>query len=242
MYPVFALVLGLVLAGLPLEAVAQEPVDLQLVLSVDASGSVDEDEYRLQLGGIAAGFRDAEVQRAISDGTLGRIAVSLVVWADALRPKAETVWFEIASPQDAEVFARTVEAMPRTVVGATGIGAGLAWSIRKLERNGYVSDRAVVDVSGDGRETTPRDYTVLIDQATAMAAARNIVVNGLAILSDEKDLDRWYEENVRVGPGSFVMVAVDFGAFAKAMRLKLIREIQPLENFALRSRPAGIGP
>ena len=84
MYPVFALVLGLVLAGLPLEAVAQEPVDLQLVLSVDASGSVDEDEYRLQLGGIAAGFRDAEVQRAISDGTLGRIAVSLVVWADAL--------------------------------------------------------------------------------------------------------------------------------------------------------------
>nr|WP_306267587.1 DUF1194 domain-containing protein [Pararhizobium sp. IMCC3301] len=242
MHPAFALTLSLVLTGILAPAAGQEPVDLQLVLSVDASGSVDADEYLLQLGGIAAGFRDPVVQRAISDGTLGRIAVSLVVWADALRPKSETAWFGIASPQDAELFARTVEAMPRTVVGATGIGAGLAWSIRKFERNGYVSDRVVVDVSGDGRETAPRDYTVLIEQATAMAAARNVVVNGLAILSDEKDLDRWYEENVRVGPGSFVVVAADFAAFAKAMRLKLIREISPLENLALSAGLAEIDP
>lgn len=242
MHPVIAFFLILVLGGVPADAAEEQQVDLQLVLSVDASGSVDADEYRLQLGGIAEGFRDPVVQQAISDGVLGRIAVSLVIWADALRPKSETAWFVISSPQEAEMFARTVETMPRNVVGATGIGAGLAWSIRKLERNGFVSKRRVVDVSGDGRETAPRDNTVLIDQATAMAASRGVVVNGLAILSDEEDLGLWYEENVRVGPGSFVLIAGDFAAFAKAMRLKLIREIRPLENLALESERIGIEP
>lgn len=221
------LALLLVLWVPPPTAIAQDrPVDLELVLSVDASGSVDDDEYELQLGGIAEAFRDPLIHRAIADGKLGAIAVAVVVWADALRPKAETEWFYLSSPTDALDFANHVAIMPRTVLGSTGIGAGLAWSIRKMERNGYQGWRQVVDVSGDGRETPPRDVTVLIDQARAMAASRNVTVNGLAILSDEPDLDRWYAEHVQTGPGSFVMSVANFDEFARAMRLKLIKEIR----------------
>lgn len=213
--------------------VLDRAVDLELVLSVDASGSVDDDEYLLQLGGIAAAFRDPLIHRAIADGEIGAIAVALVIWADALRPKAETDWFYLSSPNDALIFADRIATMPRTVVGSTGIGAGLAWSVRKMERNGYQGLRQVVDVSGDGQETPPRDVTVLINQARAMADSRNVTVNGLAILSDEPDLDRWYADNVQTGIGSFVMSVASFDDFARTMRLKLIREIRGPGQFAM---------
>ncbi|PCJ95188.1 MAG: hypothetical protein COA52_04135 [Hyphomicrobiales bacterium] len=226
------LCLSMAMLCLPGRADAQQRVDLELVLSVDASGSVDEDEYLLQMQGIAKAFRDPVVQRIITQGEHGAIAVAMVVWADALTQKSETPWFLVSNPAEAEVFAATVETMPREVVGATGIGAGLAWSIRKMERNGFEGTRRVVDVSGDGQETPPRDITVLIPQARAMARSRGVVVNGLAILSDEPDLERWYDDHVRTGRNSFVFVADGFEDFARAMRLKLIREIRGFEMLA----------
>jgi hypothetical protein len=38
-------------------------------------------------------------------------------------------------------------------------------------------------------------------------------------------LDKYYEENVTGGPGSFVISAVNFEDFGRAVRTKLIREI-----------------
>ncbi len=220
------------LFGLVASSEAVQRVDLELVLSVDASGSVDEHEYQLQMLGIANAFRDPVVQNIIGQGKIGSIAVAMVVWADALTKKSETKWFFVSNAAEANVFAARVASMPRDVVGATGIGAGLAWSIRKFERNGFEGTRRVVDISGDGPETPPRDITVLIPQAKSMAQSRGIVVNGLAILSDEPKLAGWYEDHVRSGPGSFIMTARSFEDFARAMRLKLIREIRGTEMVA----------
>lgn len=223
--------LSLVLESRAGDAVA----DLELVLAVDASGSVDDAEYALQLSGIAAGFRDPDVRKAVRSGPAKAIAVNLLVWAEPQVPKDTTGWFIIASDADAERFAQMVEAFPRTQTGATAIGEGIASAVRSIATNGIAASREVVDVSGDGRESIARDFTVLVDQARAMALSRGVVINGLAIENEVGDLADYYRRNIQAGPESFVMAAKTYEDFAEAMRLKLLREIE------YRPRITGIG-
>jgi hypothetical protein len=208
------------------QAAADDLVDLELALAVDASGSVDDGEFTLQLRGIAAGLRDPEVRKAIHSGPLGRIAVNLVIWAEPQVPKDMSGWQVIATDEDAERFAETVETFPRRLTGATGIGEGIASALRSFDGNGIAASRQTVDVSGDGRETPPREPTVLIGQARNMATARGVIINGLAILNEDQGLLDWYRQYVQTGPGSFVLSATGYEDFAEAMRRKLIKEIE----------------
>lgn len=216
--------------------VSAKTVDLELVLAVDASGSVDDGEYTLQLEGIAQGFRDATVRRAIRSGPTKSIAVNLLVWAEPQIPKDTTGWFVITSDAEAEHFAATVATFPRRQSGSTAIGEGIAAALRAIDGNDVEAARAVVDVSGDGRESVAREFTVLVGQARAMALSRGIVINGLAIQNEVSDLADYYRRNVQAGPDSFVMTAKDYEDFAEAMRLKLLREIEYRPRLAFRSR------
>jgi hypothetical protein len=224
--PVILLMLAL-LAGMNSAGKAEATAaDLELVLAVDASGSVDEAEFTLQLEGIAAGFRDAKVRQAIRSGVHGRIAVNLIVWAEHQMPKDSSGWFLLSDDGGAEVFARLVEAFPRRQNGATGIGEGVAAAVRAIESNAIEGLRKTIDVSGDGRETAPRDFVVLVPQARTMAHSRRITINGLAILNEDPSLLDYYRAAVQSGPDSFVMAVEDYTAMASAMRRKLLREIE----------------
>ncbi len=210
-----------------------EDVDLELVLAVDGSGSVNEQEFGLQLGGIAAAFRSPRIQRAIALGPLRKIAVALMVWSDAAFPKVRTKWFVIDSPASAETFARVVETFyPRTGRpkgqggGGTGIGSGVAYALDMLKDNSINGTRQIIDVSGDGIETEPwYNKAVTMPQAKLMASALNVTINGLAILADFPRLDEYYRDNVINGNGAFVMQAADFVDFEEAIKEKLYREI-----------------
>ncbi len=227
-----ALALAALISATPLHA--QTAVDLKLVLAVDASGSVDEREYELQMGGIARAFRHPDVLNAIESGANHRIAVNLVVWAEHQVPKTDIGWFTIGTAADAERFAMAVQSLGRTANGATGMGEGLAAALRLLEDTRIESSRLVVDISGDGSETPPRDYVVLMPQARSMAYYRNVTVNGLAILGSEDNLDEWYRNNVLTGRDSFLEIANSYEDFANAMRRKLLREIEPLPRTSQR--------
>lgn len=216
-------------------ALAEEVVDLELVLSIDASSSVDENEWELQRQGYAAAFRDPEIQAAITSGPHKRMAIAVVVWADATVPRWDSDWFVLASPADSENLAVFMAGLPRVPIGGTGIGAGVATAIRKLDRNGLTAPRQVIDVSGDGRETPPRETVVLMPMARAMADARRVTINGLAILSaDDLSLATWYRNNVITGPGSFVITAVGYADFSEAIRKKLLKEIEHRERVSIR--------
>lgn len=205
---------------------ARTAVDLELVLAVDASGSVDENEFILQLAGIAAAFRDEEVQNAIVSGPRARIAVVVEVWADSSTQKDETEWFVLKGPADCKKFANLVEHLPRRVEGGTGIGSAIARAVRLMQYNTIDAPRQVVDVSGDGIETPIReDVGILLPQARAMADSLHVIVNGLAITNEVQDLDIYYRNNVITGSGSFVMKATDYVDFREAVRAKLVREI-----------------
>lgn len=221
------------LAFVPALPAADTLVDFKLVLAVDASASVDDDEFRLQLRGIAQAFRDPAVVKAISSGPTRRIAVSLLVWAEATYPKDFSGWSVLSSETDAARFADMVARFPRRVTGGTGLGDGIAHALRAMDGSGIVAPRAVVDVSGDGIETAPRDFSVMLPAARAMAIARGVTLNGLAILNETPDLDHYYRENLQVGPGSFVMSAASYEDFSEAMRRKLLREIDVQPSLSL---------
>lgn len=216
----------LALALVSKDSAADLSVDLELVLAVDVSGSVDEQEFSLQIGGIAAAFRDPEVHKAIRSGPLGKIAVSLVLWSDPQYDISATPWHIIDGPFEAEVFAKVILNHPRQIpAGSTGIGQALYACTQHIKKNGLSSPRKVIDLSGDGEETAPRDFFVQIWQGRAAAEFAGITINGLAILADEPNLDRYYRARLVTGPGAFVMAVASHEDFAEAVRLKLIREI-----------------
>ncbi|MEX0924132.1 MAG: DUF1194 domain-containing protein [Rhodovibrionaceae bacterium] len=222
-----ALCLALLLA-LPAApfAGAQEPVDLELLLAVDASGSIDREEFALQMGGIAAAFRDPELLAALRSGPHGRIAVTLMLWAEANRPKQTLPWHLVRDDASAEAFARAVAEMPRDIAaGGTGIGKALQYSVWEIQRNAYQGLRKVIDLSGDGRETAFREFSLDIDAGRYLALQDGITVNGLAILSDVPELESYYAHRLIGGFGAFVMTAASFEDFARAFRRKLLREV-----------------
>ena len=65
----------------------------------------------------------------------------------------------------------------------------------------------------------------MLPEARVLAAAQNVTINGLAILTDNSKLDQYYQMNVIQGPGAFVVKADDFVDFHRAIKLKLWREI-----------------
>jgi len=67
-------------AGVPANAFAAEEVDLELVLAADGSGSIDDEELRLQREGYARAVAHPSVQSAIKSGFLGKIAIAYIEW------------------------------------------------------------------------------------------------------------------------------------------------------------------
>lgn len=215
-------------------AKAEQAVDLELVLAIDSSNSVNASEWGFQIRGYAAAFRDPRVQAALSSGPTGRIGVSVIVWADPGERHRESPWFVLATPADGERFAAFIRRFGRGVFGDTGIGAGIVAAIRKLNGGGLVAPRRVVDVSGDGRESRLRSH-IGLPTAREMARSHGVTVNGLAILTDDPELDRWYRDHVIEGPGAFVMTADGYADFARAIANKLLREIEHRERISQRN-------
>ena len=224
-----ALLLALSLAAAPASAA---DVDLEIVLAVDGSGSISTSEFKLQLEGYANALRDEAVQSAAVSGPLGKIAIAMMVWSDAAFKKFETDWFIIDSREAAGRYADIVEIFHvhsgrnyGVGGGGTGIGSGIEYALQMIDENGIEARRRTIDVSGDGIETDPwfREAMVL-PEARALAAAKDVTVNGLAILTDFKALDRYYEDEMITGPGAFVIEAKDFDAFAEAIQRKLFLE------------------
>jgi hypothetical protein len=204
--------------------------DLALVLAVDASGSVDPDEFSLQLNGIANAFRQREVVDAIRSGGAGAIDVALLLWGGEIGDVVSSGWFRVSTDQEAEVFAAHVAAHPRHAYGTTSVGNGIMAALALLREVAERADRLCIDVSGDGRETAMargRRPTIAPTRARASAENWQVTINALAIQNEEADLGQWYRLNIVTGDG-FVMAIDRADAFGRAIQSKLIREIRPL--------------
>ena len=203
-------------------AQAQQKVDLQLVLAVDASGSVNMTRFNLQKQGYAEAFRNPRVLDSIRSGSTGSIAVTMIQWTGPFQQVVVVPWTLINDRKSAEDFAGAIEQAPRQLFsGGTSISGAIDFSASLMPSHLFTGLKRVIDVSGDGSNNNGRPVT----QARDDAVAKGIIVNGLPILSLEPYLDRYYYDNVIGGPGSFMVPAESYETFAAAVLRKLILEI-----------------
>lgn len=210
------------IAGVGPVAEQPVPVELELVLAVDASGSVDAREFNLQVLGLATAFRDPDVVAAIRSVGSGGIAVAVVQWSGPGHQLVVVEWTPVFDARSAEHLADRIEAAGRQIHGETSITHALRFSMQLLATNAFDGRRKVIDVSGDG----PNNFGARPDPTRDLAVAAGVTVNGLAILNESPDLDRYYRDHVIGGPGAFLITAADYQDFATAIRLKLIQDIR----------------
>jgi hypothetical protein len=208
-------------------ALAQAPVDLQLVLAVDVSGSVNQTRFELQRDGYVAAFRNARVLETIRSGPHQAIAVTMVQWTGPALQVHVVPWMRVADVASAAAFATAVREAPRRLFGGgTSISGAIDYAVTLFPESPFHGTRRVIDISGDGSNNRGRLVNFARDEAVAAA----IAINGLPILALEPDLDGYYERNVIVGAGAFVIAAKDYEAFAGAILKKLITEIAGREG------------
>ncbi len=206
-----------------------QPVDAEIVLAVDASRSMDINEFAVQRDGYLAALRHPDLIRAITAGRLGRVAITYFEWSGEVRDGALVPWRIIATPEDAAALAGEIASMPMARGRGTSISRAIAFASVLIDDGSVDGARQVIDISGDGANNAGPPVTGARDDAVA----RGITVNGLPVMTAPggamDELDRYYEECVIGGIGAFVMVAHGWEDFEATIRRKLILEISGLE-------------
>ncbi len=192
--------------------------DLALILAVDVSGSVDAQEYRLQMEGLAAALRDGVISEAL---VRGQARLMLLQWTGRGRQKITIPWARMDDFEALETFAERVATDPRVWRNySTAIGEALAFALPAFAQ---VPDckRHLIDLSGDGESNEGIAPTALHPQLKQLG----ITVNAIAIEESEPDLTAYFFENVIVGEGAFVVSARGFKDYPARIRKKLLREV-----------------
>jgi hypothetical protein len=206
---------------------AQTAVDLQLVLAVDTSGSVNQTRFELQRRGYAQAFRHPRVLDAIRSGSTGSIAATMVQWTGPALQIHAVPWTLLKDRTTTYAFADAIDETPRQLFsGGTSISGAIDYSMLLFPGSGFKGFKRVIDISGDGSNNRGRDVSAARDDAVRAG----IVINGLPILALEPYLDRYYYQHVIGGPGSFVIPAETYETFADAVLRKLILEIASKER------------
>ncbi len=229
------LVLGILGSFLlsPPDARAQRLVDLELVIAVDTSGSIDDDEAALQRQGYVKAFRHPAILDAITRGRHGAIAVTYMEWAGDHHQQVLVPWCVIDSAATANDFADALAFEPLMISVWTSISGAIRGGIQAFQKSPYNARRRVIDISGDGANNDGEMVTMARDRAVAAG----YVINGLPIVNDKPsrygrrqiaDLDLYYTDCVVGGPGAFIIVANGFEDYARAVQRKLILEIAGL--------------
>jgi hypothetical protein len=210
-----------------------ETVDLLLVLAVDVSRSIDEDEFNLQRKGYAAAMTDPQVMRAITGGRHHAIAVTFIEWSGAGEQNVVIDWTIVRDEEAAASVAATIMSAPRSFVGRTAIGSAIDFAVQRIQEAPAQAERRIIDISGDGTSNAGRPVTDSRDEAVAAG----ITINGLAIVNTRSTpgyalhtqppggLPKYFRDNVIGGVGAFLITVDDFHSFADAITRKLVAEI-----------------
>ena len=258
-WPMLALLVPLVVAGSVqlARAVSSEEVDTALIVAIDVSNSVDEKRYKLQMEGIAQALEDPGVIQAIVGGAKGGILFSLVTWSD--QPTVNLPWTHIASEADAKLAAKKVRSLPRQAGEFTCMSRMMrVVSDKMVPQIPSKAAKVVLDVSGDGKDNCNSQEP--IEQVRDELVKYGVTVNGLPILENAgpemvtpgapstqsylpgkqqvDPLEQWYTDNVKGGPGSFVLPANGYADFGRAIRQKFVLEVSDAGSRARRDYAA----
>jgi len=205
------------------------PVDVELVIAVDVSYSMDPDEQALQREGYVQALTSREFMQALREGAIGKIAITYFEWAGEFDQKILLPWRLIEGPESADAVAAELARAPYRRASRTSISGGLIFAKPLFDHSGYRGLRRVIDVSGDGANNAGP----LIVPTRDDVVASGITINGLPIMlkrpmpgsMDINNLDVYYEDCVVGGPGAFVIPIRERKQLIEATRTKLVTEI-----------------
>ncbi len=227
--PGLLLLLALLLPAAATGQVPDRPVDVELMLAVDVSGSMDPEEHALQRQGYVRAIRSDAFRRAVKGGFIGRIALAYVEWGGIGRQAVILPWVSIESDADIEAAAERLAAAPVIPLRGTSLSSILDFAGGTFAGNGFEGLRRVIDVSGDG----PNNTGGPVIDARDRVLKRGITINGLPIMirpalhggPTTPTLDEYFAACVIGGPGSFVLPVRRIEALADAIHRKLVLEI-----------------
>jgi Protein of unknown function (DUF1194) len=204
-------------------------VDIELVIAVDVSYSMDPDEQALQREGYVMALTSREFMQALREGVNGKIAITYFEWAGQFDQKVIMPWRLIEGPESADAVAAEIAAAPYRRASRTSISGGLSFAKPLFDHSGYRGLRRVIDVSGDGANNSG----ALVVPTRDDVLAAGITINGLPIMlkranpgtMDIEKLDIYYEDCVIGGPGAFVVPIREREKFIEATRTKLVLEV-----------------
>ncbi len=204
-------------------------VDVELVLAVDVSYSMDPEEQRLQRDGYIQAITSPDFLKALQAGSYGKIAIAYMQWASAYDQDVLIPWTLIDGPASAKAFAEKLMEAPYRRARRTSISGAIDAAMKTFDKNGYNGVRRVIDVSGDGTNNDGRPVTIARDDAVR----EGVTINGLPLLirpssysyGDIANLDEYYEDCVIGGTGAFMIPIKDRENFVRATKTKLIMEI-----------------
>jgi hypothetical protein len=204
-------------------------VDVELILAVDVSYSMDMDELAIQREGYAQAIVSKEFLQALKSGPNGKISVTYFEWAASSDQKIIIPWRLIDGPETADAVAAEIMKTPIRRASRTSISGAINFAMPLFDENPHRGLRRVIDISGDG----PNNNGSPVTAARDAALEKGVVINGLPIMVKEPsystmdidNLDFYYEDCVIGGPGSFVVTIKDRDKFKEAIRTKLLLEV-----------------
>jgi hypothetical protein len=202
-------------------SVSATPVNIELLLLVDVSGSVDASEFATQRGGYVAAFQDPAVQ-ALIEGNPGGIAAAFGYWSGASQQQLAVGWTHLENAADAIAFANAINATTRPYSGLTAVQSALAWGVPLFNNNGFEGNKLIIDISGDGVDNNS-PAGLLPTGGRDAASMAGIIVNGLPIGGNA--ITNYYTNNVITGAGSFVLPVNGFADFETAVSRKIFVEL-----------------
>ena len=205
------------------------PVDVELVLAVDVSYSMDPEEQQLQREGYIAAITSSEFLKALRQGIHGKVALTYFEWAGMHHRQIIVPWRLIDGPELADGFVADIARARYSRASRTSVSGALLFGAALFDGSGYRGIRRVIDVSGDG----VNNNGPLVDITRDEVLAQGITINGLPIMwkrpssatMDIAELDIYFEDCVIGGPGAFVIPIKDKDQFKEAIRTKLVLEI-----------------
>lgn len=209
-------------------------VDLEIVFAGDASGSIDDTEWRLQREGHAAAITDPRVLQAITSGQHERIAAAYIEWGAPFAVGMVTEWTVIHDRASAEAFAHALRNTPRRSFGYNSISLGIRFATGQIANNRFEGERKIIDVIGDGPQMNGPD----LNEVRSAAVALGITINAIAVNTEfgemhgplHMSLRDHFQHEVIAGPGAFVMEVGDDGRFDEVLLNKIVREVAGLDR------------
>lgn len=202
---------------------AAEPVSTALILAIDTSGSVDVGEFKQQMTGTAKAIASPDFAEAVHVSPTGSIAIAVVCWSGLGHQEVVVPWTVVHNGTEALDVAERIAGFEHQFNDFTGIADMMRFAEKMFAELPNEALQKVLDISGDGIDNV--DFAKTTMEMRDKLVGEGIRINGLPILNEDATLDIWYEDNVRGGPGSFVMPVKDYGDYGTAILRKIMAEI-----------------